>query len=258
MPDGFDLPAMARRKGINGELTLAQIDPAAHQEEQLRRAIMDVVRHWSKGRKQIIEAYSEPQTAMQVVLNALRADASPIITDAQGKFATVLKEVGAWHTGEWGAVVVGALDIDVKPLLRAETIEPILRVASRDSALLIKDVSNQTARRIGEATFEAYESGAGRAALEKNLRETMKLPKHRARLISRDQLGKFTGKLDEARQTEAGIRAYEWSTVGDHRVRPEHRALDGEQFNWDEAGPDGHPGDAIACRCRAMAVIPGF
>lgn len=65
----------------------------------------------------------------------------------------------------------------------------------------------------------------------------------------------------------------EWDSAGDSRVRPSHRAMDGQRVGLDEAftSPDGqklmHPGDGslgasadliVGCRCRVKTVIDWF
>ncbi|MDR1337810.1 MAG: hypothetical protein LBJ73_02150 [Rickettsiales bacterium] len=44
---------------------------------------------------------------------------------------------------------------------------------------------------------------------------------------------------------------YIWVTAGDHKVRPEHNALDGQERSWYD---DPHPGEEYGCRCSAKAV----
>ena len=257
--DGYDIVRLARQKGITVEQLLNEIDPTAFHEEQLRRIIRQVIRHWSQGRGSVIEAYGTgDRSAVQEVLNRLKAETSPLVQTAGSNWGGIVQQVGAWHTGEFAASVAGALDIDVSPLMRAEAIEPALRETTKQGALLIKDVDDQTAQRIADATFDAFESGNGSAQLRKDLKEVIDASNTRARLIARDQLGKLTGRLDELRQTEAGIASYIWSTVGDHRVRPAHLDREGEAFKWSEPPEDGHPGEPVACRCRARAVIPGM
>jgi SPP1 gp7 family putative phage head morphogenesis protein len=83
--------------------------------------------------------------------------------------------------------------------------------------------------------------------------------KNRAKLIARDQVGKFYGGLNRVRQGALGIDQYIWRTAGDERVRTEHVERDGEVYSWDDPpgeDPDdpatgGHPGMAIQCRCYA-------
>ena len=47
---------------------------------------------------------------------------------------------------------------------------------------------------------------------------------------------------------------FEWNTMGDERVRPEHENRDGEIFNFDTA--DLLPGEDPGCRCWATAYFP--
>ncbi len=56
---------------------------------------------------------------------------------------------------------------------------------------------------------------------------------------------------------------YIWRVPPDYRARtrPDHLALDGQEFNWDEppvhdrrTGARGHPGSDKACRCFAEPV----
>lgn len=86
---------------------------------------------------------------------------------------------------------------------------------------------------------------------------------NRAELIARDQTLKLNGKINEIRQTNAGVESYTWSTSKDERVRDSHRVLDGEVFSWsdppeiNEDGDVGHPGEDFQCRCIAIPIIPG-
>jgi SPP1 gp7 family putative phage head morphogenesis protein len=78
----------------------------------------------------------------------------------------------------------------------------------------------------------------------------------RARLIARDQVSKFNGKLTETRQTAAGFTHYIWSTSGDERVRESHRMNNGKKFSWAEPPAEtGHPGSAVNCRCVALPIM---
>lgn len=79
----------------------------------------------------------------------------------------------------------------------------------------------------------------------------------RAGLIARDQVLKLHAKITRYRQKAAGINKYVWTTSLDERVRDEHAELEGETFSWDgEGDPDeGHPGEAVNCRCVAYPVL---
>lgn len=66
-------------------------------------------------------------------------------------------------------------------------------------------------------------------------------------LIAADQISKLDGELTQLRQQSVGIEEYEWVTVGDDRVRPDHRALSGRRFRWDSPPSIGHPGGPVNC-----------
>jgi SPP1 gp7 family putative phage head morphogenesis protein len=79
-----------------------------------------------------------------------------------------------------------------------------------------------------------------------------------AELIARDQVGKFYGALNEERQTELGVLKYVWRTARDNRVRDAHFEREGKAFSWDDPPEDGHPGEAINCRCQAEPDLAGL
>lgn len=92
-------------------------------------------------------------------------------------------------------------------------------------------------------------------ALAELIQERIGVGESRAILIARDQTTKLNGAINEARQRDAGVKKYQWSTSGDERVREEHQSLDGETFGWDAQPTEGHPGDAVMCRCVAIPIV---
>lgn len=256
MADGFDLPGMTNNRV---DIILAKIDPTGHHEEELRRLVEAVVNSYSSGRPELIEAYASSnaaRTRVREVMRVLREEGAVISERSVRRLKPYSERVGRWHTQQWRARVIGGLDIDPSPLMRSETIEPALREALEQGADLIRDVNIQTADQIANEVFEAFENGEGRIGLQERLKGRIDVSRSRAKLIARDQLGKLTGNLDRLRHTEAGIIEYDWLTVRDRRVRKEHAARQGRRFKWDQPPSDGHPGEAVNCRCRARAVIP--
>jgi len=77
-----------------------------------------------------------------------------------------------------------------------------------------------------------------------------------AKLVAHDQVSKLNAQLNQTRQQAAGIERFRWTTMGDNRVRPAHRALNGRIFSWDGGAPgEGLPGESVACRCHAAAIV---
>lgn len=256
----YDLKRMTTRRR---KTRLGAINPTKHHEEQLRRILNGVIEHYIEGGVALAEAYLADMALMlpasvQSALLDLRYSVRLPEAEAIEKLKAWAADVSLWHGRKWQARVMAAVNIDVTPLTRAETIAPALNEAISDSARLIRDISEDMADRVERAALEAFESGEGKAGLAKRLREVYGYSRRRADLIAQDQLGKLTGNLDRLRQTEAGIDAYQWLTVGDGRVRPTHAARNGEEFKWSDPPMGGHPGTEIRCRCRARAVIPGM
>ena len=101
--------------------------------------------------------------------------------------------------------------------------------------------------------------GLTASELGKRISERTGITERHAELIARDQTNKLSGNINMSRQMQAGVDSYIWSTSQDERVRDEHAALEGEEFNWPIGdASEGNPGDAIMCRCVAIPVIPDF
>ena len=123
---------------------------------------------------------------------------------------------------------------------------------------LIKNVPDQTWREVEAVVRKGFREGLRHEVVAKQLLERGLVAESRARLIARDQIGKLTGQLTEARNRDLGITSYTWRTVGDDRVRPSHRALNGQVFEWSDPPAEGHPGQPINCRCSAIPVVAGL
>lgn len=120
--------------------------------------------------------------------------------------------------------------------------------AARDYASDVRDV------------FESPGSFGMRVEdLKDKLLERGNVSESRAELIARDQTLKLNGALNKARQTNAGVDSYVWSTSRDARVREEHAELEGQTFSWSAPPEIGyHPSEDYQCRCVALPVIPGL
>lgn len=119
--------------------------------------------------------------------------------------------------------------------------------------------NRRLADEVQSALLEGLERGQSPAQMAARLRERVSVSRSRALLISVNELSNAMAAGAEASQREADVTEYIWRTARDKRVRDEHRARDGKRFRWDDPPSDGHPGQAVRCRCVAVAVIPeGF
>lgn len=120
---------------------------------------------------------------------------------------------------------------------------------------LITNMAEEYKHRIRAAIIENLDRGGTTDELAASLSKIEGMTERRAELIAVDQTGKLHGKMQEFYQRSAGVEKYRWRTKRDNRVRPEHAAREGKIFRWDSPPPDGHPGMAIRCRCKAQPVF---
>lgn len=155
------------------------------------------------------------------------------------------------------------------------TAEGILPQALLDGAVLLLHPGEDIWRRrySGRSPWGAVEALSKK--LERHpdldrrwLRERYGISTRRAELIARDQIGTLSSKLAQAKQQESGGIGYIWRTSQDERVvgdpgglypkgnerHGNHYERDGVFFRWDQPPHDGHPGEAINCRCTAEPV----
>lgn len=126
-----------------------------------------------------------------------------------------------------------------------------LRNWTTENVGLIKSIPGDMLDEVERLVISGVNSGQRPESLAKLVEERFNVSQSRAALIARDQVGKFYGAVQRARQTNLGIKAYVWRTSRDERVREEHADREGETFQWDDPPEDGHPGQPINCRCTA-------
>jgi len=186
---------------------------------------------------------------LPVVQNVAR-DIGEQVSDQNSRFNTENVEA-----------VLGVQVFPQEPWLRPE-----VDLFTHNNVSLIKNLTEEQTRDIEQAVFRGVQSGSSAAQIRADIAGIVQASKSRAKLIARDQVNKFNGRLSELRQTAMGVEKYTWRTSDDERVRPDHQRLDDTVFSWDappvtvttgkRAGERNHPGGDINCRCIAEAVFP--
>lgn len=135
-----------------------------------------------------------------------------------------------------------------------------------DNVELIRSINTEYKKRVQQAVSEAGRNGYSNKELTTLLNKQFNVTKNRARLIARDQIGKFNGQLTRIRHTNVGITEYIWHTSLDERVRgnpsglypnarPSHFQREGKTFDYKKPPRDGNPGEPIRCRCWAEPIL---
>lgn len=219
------------------------------------------------------------------IVRADAADGDPPFTRAQGRsaaarvaaavrrvvkgrsFLAKLQEVAASTTkasrASWAKQVKAALGVNL-PEAEPDLV-PKMRAFRDENVALIKSLADEKVSRVRGILDDAG-PGTRVEEIAKTIREMGDVTRSRAELIARDQVLKLNAEVTEVRHKAAGITEFVWSTSRDERVRPDHKALEGQRFRYDDPpivdrrrGTKGLPGTgSVQCRCVAIPVIPGF
>lgn len=94
------------------------------------------------------------------------------------------------------------------------------------------------------------------------IRQQHGVTRRKAAFLADQETSLLVSKYREERYKALGARSYIWSTSHDERVRHDHKALDGQRFDWDSppvtnraTGDRNNPGEDFRCRCVALPVI---
>lgn len=271
----FDLIALARRQAQQDgdrrrSVTLRKIEPTRAIESDLRSIIMQVVNFWGlQARDVILPLYErevgatgatfvdQPTDRLREAFDSLEQEAHRLVLSLGPLVADWTVRVEEWHRNRWTDGVRSSLGLDIEILIRNLSAAPEVQAFQEWASGLIRNVSEEAQRRIETAVFRGVAANTPRRKIAKEVGDAMAIARRRAQLIARDQANKLSGKLDELRHREAGVRRYRWETARDERVRSTHRANQGKVFRWDRPPRvTGHPRTEINCRCTAQAWIP--
>jgi SPP1 gp7 family putative phage head morphogenesis protein len=185
--------------------------------------------------------------------------------------------INGWNTAQFHAMVktvVGVEHYAYEPWLA-----PHMGSFVSENVGLIKKLKEETYQDINRIVQGGIRGGNSYRSIINEIVGTDIEPgrftktKDRARLIARDQIGKFNGELTSIRQQSIGVSEYYWRTAGDERVRDSHGALNGMLCRWDDdtvysdddgetwqprsaiEAFEGSPGEDFQCRCWPEAKL---
>lgn len=165
------------------------------------------------------------------------------------------KQVSDWNATQMNKQFHSLVEIDLfgnggEPWLRRDMGAFVVQ-----NAQLIESIPEQYLNQVTAAIGTAIRTGTRVEDLADIIEDRYDVSSSRAELIARDQVGKFNGQLNRARQKDLGIDGYIWNDSEDARVRPEHHLLNGTEHSWDDPPEPGHPGEDYQCRCWAAPSL---
>ena len=195
------------------------------------------------------DASNKDRAKQLVERAAVRAAAAWAPRELYAAASRYAKRTNDFQKEQLGRQVSAAMGVSLA------AIEPTITVKIEEFAArnvdLIKTVPERYFDRLRLDVEEAFDTGMHPSTLAEIFEERDGMAENDARRIARDQIGKLNGQLNEARQTGMGVTGYTWRTANDNRVRDEHADREGQHYEWSDPPEDGHPGEAIQCRCFA-------
>ena len=215
------------------------------------KALMPLIEKPSIGDSKMVadSIFSDFKTAFSRTANTVKAKVSGI---ASALAQTVVSKQGELSDSQLSAMIQQRTGIDFSGLMSDSVLKEAVDEAVAANIALINSIPQQYLDKVEQAVMASLQAGTLNATLADDLLKIEGVTKNRAKLIARDQLGKINSRLSQIRQQSLGITHYFWSTSHDERVRDRHRRWDGDRIAWDTPTIDGHPGQAIQCRCTAI------
>jgi len=202
-----------------------------------------------------MDALSHPQM-IEEAINAVNQSLDVTYVSPQNITAKIAFQTQHFNKRQWQKITKAVFGVDVfydEPWLQAE-----MQSFAHTNVALIKSIRDKAVTDIEGVTYQGVRTGRRAEDIAVDIKNKYGVTRNRAKLIARDQVGKFNGQLTRLRQLDAGVRAFRWSTSGDERVRPAHEVLEGRVFSWNDPPSIGFPGEPIQCRCIGEPLFRGF
>lgn len=173
------------------------------------------------------------------------------------------KSLSMFHKARFQANVDHVLG--VQPLRSEPWLNAYLRDWTMQNVSLIKDIPEIAIDDMQKIIIESVMKGEQTQKLRWAIQDKLGISETRAKLIARDQTNKLYGTLTELRSVYNGWEFYQWDTVEDEAVRPDHKRLNGKIYKFSEppvtvtsgkrAGERNNPGLDIQCRCLSIIIF---
>ena len=171
--------------------------------------------------------------------------------------APVGRRTADWQKEQLNRQLRAAVGVEV-PLSDPRLADRITAFTDANVAL-ITSIPEESLGQVQKLVLQAIGEGARFEDLAADIERRFDVAESRAALIARDQVGKFYGSLNEARQKDLGLTHFIWRVAHDERLCPICAPLDGKRFSWANPPPDGAPGEVHPnCRCNADPDVEGL
>lgn len=273
----YSLATMVRRQRTRRKLiALRPIVAPAVRASDLFAIYTPIIAAWQAALPAIEAEYERTLSAMTtdapadlaVQIGQAEIEGATIMLTVRARLARWAEIVERWQRARWRANVIVATRIDLGTLIGPGDVRETLETVIERNVGLIRSVSDDTRKRVGDAVFRGLQNRTPARDLARELREAVAMERRRALRVASDQTVKITAALNEERRRQAGISAFQWVHSGKLHPREEHRARDGNLYSeeWAQAGseyegktvrtpPNDMPSQLPFCGCTSKAVL---
>lgn len=277
----YDLAAMAARAkpGRRKQIVLRDIPPPAMLAQSLfARAYRPMLERWNARIPAIVAEYERTLSAMttdspadlQAQLDAASSDMERLFILLDAAVRDWALQTEKWSREAWRGAVLSATGVDLDVMLGPADVRETLQSYIGWNVRLIRDVSAQAGKRIGDAVFAGLQNRTPAREVAAQIQEAMGMSRRRALGIASDQLSKVTSALADERRREAGLSVWKWRHSQKKHPREDHLARNGHLYADDpamvgktvdgvvvEEAPDqeNRPGRKPFCGCRGQGVL---
>jgi SPP1 gp7 family putative phage head morphogenesis protein len=260
----FDLASRVKRPSKK-PIVLANIAPTQAQAGDLARIYMRVVAAWRAGQDRINAAYAKTLSELTTDSAAdIRGGIDGVAAEIQRLVLMLTPDLREWalrvesvQRGKWVSNVMSATSIDLNTALTAGDVRDTVEASLEWNTALIRDLSDETRRRIANSVFAGLQRRAPAVEIAKEIQGAIGLARARALRIASDQTVKLGSRLNQARQEQAGITEFVWRHSAKRHPRIWHEARNGKRYAWRDSGipADDMPGVPPFCGCTAQGVV---
>ena len=260
----LDLAKRVRRPSRR-PIVLRPIQPTGAQANDLAIIYGKVIDRWRDGAAAIVEEYARTLAQLQTdsvstttgTIDAISAAIQRIVLQLTPDLRDWALRVEDVQRGKWVRSVLSATDVDLSTVLTPGDVDDTIDAVVNWNVSLVRDVAEETRRRIANAVFTGFQQRKSAADIAKEIREATSLARARALRIAGDQTVKLGSRLNRARQEQAGLTSFKWRHSGKLHPRSWHLARNDKVYPWEGSGipDDDMPGVPPFCGCTAQGVI---
>ncbi len=230
------------------------VEVAAAVTNQGIRDIQIIVRRYTEELAKVQDAPANLGRELKTLLGSITREEALGILPAAREAAQAIDTANNIQVAQQVEAALGSNALVALPNPEAKLQRELERFLN-ESVKFVEKTRKKSVKEFSDLAIEHFNKGSDVGTLEQALVDRLHVSQSRAKLIARDQSGKYFGALTRARHESIGVEKYRWTTTGDSRVRGEHQARDGQIFTYKNPPSDGNPGEPIRCRCVATPIF---